>query len=112
VLRLAGGVLRFLERLLRPRFAWIAEFPPLARFHAFMMLTGGAILLLPLPVPFSNAFPAWMIVLIAGGLLERDGLAIAAGYGVGAGGAAFFYLLGDAAVRALDAVKAWFLGLF
>ena len=37
-------------------------------------------LLLPLPVPFSNIIPAWGIMLIAGGLLERDGAFIIAGY--------------------------------
>ena len=112
VLKFAGGVLRFLERFLRPRFSWFAEMPVLVRLHAFMMLAGGAVLLLPLPVPFTNAFPAWMIVFVAGGLLERDGVAVAAGYGVGAGGVAFFYFLGEAAVKALDAVKDWFAGLF
>lgn len=112
VLRFAGGVLRFLEKLLRPRLCWLAEAPALVRFHALMMLAGGLVLLLPLPVPFTNAFPAWMILLIAGGLLERDGVAITAGYGVGAGGVVFFYFLGDAAVKLLNLLKDWLGGLF
>lgn len=112
VLKFAGGVLRFLERFLRPRFSWFAEAGPLVRIHAFAMVAGAAVLLLPLPVPLSNAFPAWMIIFIAGGLLERDGVAVGAGYGVGAGGVAFFYFLGDAAVRLLEAIKGWFAGLF
>lgn len=112
VLKFSAGVLRFLEKLLRPRMAWFAEAPVMVRIHAFMMLAGAAILLLPLPVPFTNAFPAWMIVFIAGGLLERDGVAVAAGYGIGAGGVAFFYFLGEAAVRLLNMAKDWFSGLF
>lgn len=112
VLKFSTGVLRFLEKLLRPRMAWFAEAPAFVRIHAFMMLMGAAILLLPLPVPFTNAFPAWMIVFIAGGLLERDGVAVAAGYGVGAGGVAFFYFLGEAAVKLLNVAKDWFAGLF
>ena len=112
VLKFAGGLLRVLEKLLRPRLSWLAEVPLFVRLHALMMLAGAAVLLLPLPVPFTNAFPAWMIVFIAGGLLERDGAAIAAGYGVGAGGVVFFYFLGEAAVKLLNAVKDWFAGLF
>jgi len=112
VLQFAGRVLRVLERLLRPRLSWLAEAPLFVRLHALVMLAGALVLLLPLPVPFTNAFPAWMIVLIAGGLLERDGVAVAAGYGVGAGGVGFFFFLGEAVARLFDAVKSWFGGLF
>jgi hypothetical protein len=62
-------------------------------------------------VPFTNSFPAWVIVLIAGGLLERDGLSIALGYLVGAGGVAFFYFLGEASVRLVEFLKTWLLGV-
>lgn len=110
VLKLSAGVLRLLEKLLRPRWAWLAESPLLARVHAVAMLLAATVLLLPLPIPFSNAFPAWLILLVAGGLLERDGVAITVGYGVGAGGVAFFYFLGEAAMKLLEALKAWFAG--
>ncbi len=110
VLRFSGRVLRVLEKFLRPRMAWLAETPWLARTHALAMGIAAIVLLLPLPIPFSNAFPAWLILLVAGGLLERDGGAILAGYGVGAGGIAFFYFLGEAAVRLLEAAKGWFAG--
>lgn len=109
VLRFSARVLHFLEKLLRPRLSWIADMPVLIRVHALLMLLAGLVLLLPLPVPFTNAFPAWLVLLIAGGLLERDGGAILAGYTVGAGGVAFFYFLGDAAVRVLNAIKGWVL---
>lgn len=112
MLTFSAGVLRFLEKFLRPRISWFAELKPLVRIHAFAMVAAAVVLLLPLPVPFSNAFPAWMIIFIAGGLLERDGVAISLGYGVGAGGVAFFYFLGDAAVRLLNVLKDWFAGLF
>lgn len=108
VLKFSARVLRFLEKLLRPRLSWLADLPVLVRIHALLMLLAGLVLLLPLPVPFSNAFPAWLILLIAGGLLERDGGAILAGYTVGAGGVAFFYFLGDAAVKLVEAIKGWF----
>lgn len=110
VLRFSGRVLRFLEKFLRPRWAWLAETPALGRVHALAMMTAAVVLLLPLPIPFTNSFPAWLILLVAGGLLERDGVAITAGYGVGAGGVAFFYFLGDAAIKLIDSFKAWFAG--
>jgi hypothetical protein len=107
VLTFSGKVLVVLEKFLRPRFSWFAGSPPLLRVHALAMLGAALVLLLPLPVPFTNSFPAWMILLIAGGLLERDGAAVATGYGVGAGGVAFFYFLGEAAVRLAEAARAW-----
>ncbi len=110
VLRFSGRVLRVLEKLLRPRQAWLAETPALMRWHALTMCVAAAFLLLPLPVPFTNAFPAWLILLVAGGLLERDGVVIVAGYAVGAGGIAYFYFLGEAALRLLETLKTWFAG--
>ncbi len=110
VLKFAGRVLRVLEKFLQPRLSWLAETPALMRAHAFMMLLAALVLLLPLPVPFTNAFPAWVILLIAGGLLERDGVAISLGYATGAGGVAFFYFLGEAAVKLVEAIKAWVAG--
>ena len=110
VLKFSGRVLRVLENFLQPRLSWLAETPGLIRAHAAMMLLASLVLLLPLPVPFTNAFPAWVILLIAGGLLERDGVAIALGYVVGASGVAFFYLLGEAAVKLVEFLKAWLTG--
>ncbi|MCX6937582.1 MAG: exopolysaccharide biosynthesis protein [Verrucomicrobia bacterium] len=110
VLKFAGRVLRVLEKLLRPRAVWFTESVWLARGHAVLMLVAALVLLLPLPVPFSNSFPAWTVLLVAGGLLERDGVAILAGYAVAAAGAAFFYFLGEGAVRLVEALRAWVLG--
>lgn len=112
VLKFSSRVLRFLERFLRPRLSWLTDTALLVRLHAVLMLAAALVLLLPLPVPLSNAFPAWVIILIAGGLLERDGLAILAGYGAGAGAVAFFTLLGGAAAKLFEAMKDWFVGFF
>ncbi len=99
VLRNAQRVLTFLEKFLRPRLTWLATGPLLPRLHACAILIAAFVLMLPLPIPFSNSLPAWLILLLAGGLLERDGAAILVGYGIGAGGIAFFYYLGDWALR-------------
>jgi hypothetical protein len=38
-----------------------------------------ALLLLPLPIPFSNTLPALTVVLLAAAMLERDGYFVVAG---------------------------------
>ena len=37
-------------------------------------------LMLPLPIPFSNNIPAWAIVLLAIGMMEKDGLCVLLGH--------------------------------
>jgi hypothetical protein len=49
------------------------------RLCGVMILISGLLLLLPLPIPFSNTLPALTIVLVAASLLERDGYAFFAG---------------------------------
>jgi hypothetical protein len=36
--------------------------------------------LLPLPIPFSNSIPAWAVVLLAVGMMEKDGLCVLLGH--------------------------------
>lgn len=110
VLRVSERVLRVLEKLLKPRAAWLTEWTALARVHALTMFVAACVLLLPIPVPFSNGIPACVILLIAGGLLERDGLAILAGYAMVAAGAVFFWFLGESAARLMEWLKAWMFG--
>lgn len=72
---------RWLERLLRPRWFY-PEFPAaLQRASGVIIVACGFLLLLPIPVPFSNAFPALTIILIASAGLERDGLVFLLGCG-------------------------------
>jgi hypothetical protein len=47
------------------------------------IVSGGFILSLPLPIPFSNGLPAVSIMLLAAGLMERDGLLVLWGYVLG-----------------------------
>jgi len=79
---LLGGarrVLRLLEVMLRPRLLWLSASPLPVRLHAFIIFAAAAVLLLPL-FPGTNLPPALCIVIMAGGLLERDGLFILGGY--------------------------------
>ncbi|KXU34143.1 hypothetical protein AXK11_08860 [Cephaloticoccus primus] len=95
---LAERVIRWLEALLRPRLLWVVGEPAGAqRLHSLVIVLAALILLLPLPIPFSNTLPAWAILLIAAGVLERDGLAILLGHVAFVLGGLYLLLLGTAA---------------
>ena len=107
VFSVAERVLHFFERFLRPRLTWFTDTPFLAQLHALLMLIAAVVLLLPLPVPFTNSFPAWTILLVAAGLLERDGLFILAGYLVFIAGVFYFIFLGEATAALLHELAHW-----
>ncbi len=96
-----------LERLLRPRLIWLCATPRREQLHALPMVFCAALLLLPLPVPFSNTIPAWAIVCLCGGLLERDGAFIVAGYVGTLLAAAFFAAIAILGVGAVDIIWRW-----
>jgi hypothetical protein len=96
------------EKLLRPRALTVTRGALSQQLHALLILVSALALLLPLPIPFTNMFPAWAILLIAAGLLERDGLFVLAGYIVFALGVAYFFLLGEAAQHLMEAARKYF----
>lgn len=103
----AARVIRFLEKFLRPRLPVLTASGVLLQLHAFVMLLAALTLLLPLPIPFTNSFPAWAILLLAGGLLERDGVFILGGYVVFVLGVFYFVFLGEAATQLVQALINW-----
>jgi hypothetical protein len=96
------------ERLLQPRLLWLTESPRLLQAHAVPIVICALLLLLPLPIPFSNLVPAWAILLVAAGLLERDGAFIVAGYVATVVAVAFFVIVGFLGAHAFDFVWDWF----
>lgn len=103
----ARTILRGFEYLLRPRLLWLTHSATLQRLHAGAMLLAASLLLLPLPVPFSNILPAFSVLFVAAGLLERDGLFIIAGHLVFALSVAFLIVVGVAGAEGLIAIKHW-----
>lgn len=79
VLRAGGRFLGVLERLLHPRGVWIFEFRLTQFFSGCIICFCGLLLLLPLPVPFSNLLPALTVILIAVAMSERDGVILISG---------------------------------
>lgn len=110
LLAVAERVLRFFEKFLRPRLTFLSDTPFLVQLHALLMLTAALALLLPLPIPFTNSFPAWTILLLAAGLLERDGLFILGGYLVFIAGVFYFIFLGEATATLLHELVQWIRG--
>jgi hypothetical protein len=100
-------IMRGIEYFLRPRLLWLTESAVLRQLHAVPIFLAALLLLLPLPIPFSNTLPGWAILLLAAGLLERDGLFILAGYIVFAGSVLFFGALGGVLKEAVTRLWHW-----
>jgi len=103
----AEKTIRIIEKLIRPRLTFLTDTLGLVQLHAVLMLTAALVLLLPIPIPFTNSFPAWAILLVAAGLLERDGAFILAGYLIFALGVLYFIFLGEAATALLQELGQW-----
>lgn len=105
-------IVAWFERWLRPSLLWLTATPRLEQLHAVPIVICAALLLLPLPVPFSNVIPAWGVMLIAGGMLERDGRFIIAGYISSVFAVAYFAIIGFAGVEVTGHAWQWLKGLF
>lgn len=99
--------LQRLEKLLRPRI------DILTRGSADRWLGAVCALLaffLILPIPFGNLLPGLGILFIALGLIERDGICVLIGLGLGVASVAYLGGLGWVIVKTLVAVAGQFLG--
>lgn len=68
------------ERLLKPRCAWVIEGKAERLLGVILVILS---IVLVLPIPFGNNPPAIAISVIALGLIERDGLTVLIGYMLG-----------------------------
>jgi hypothetical protein len=73
-------VARKLEKFVRPRLAFLYTGPTMLRLIGLGIVIAGLGLMLPLPIPFSNSIPAWAVVLLAIGMMEKDGLCVLFGH--------------------------------
>jgi hypothetical protein len=72
-------VLKFMQNFMRPRISWLAT-PKLNWLHGLSLVAATIALMLPIPIPMNNAPPAVGVLLLALGLLERDGLMLLIGH--------------------------------
>ncbi len=97
---LAGIAERF-EKHIRPRMHFLQRHPWAVNLIGVGIVSGGFLLSLPLPIPFSNALPAISIMLLAAGLMECDGLLVLWGYILGAASWAYIGFWWNAFVATL-----------
>lgn len=69
-----------LEKVLRPRFKFFKQWATFSALSGLIIVSSAFLLMLPLPIPFTNTLPAISIVLTAAGMIEEDGAVIVAGY--------------------------------
>jgi hypothetical protein len=100
ILRAVERVVRPVERKLRPRWSFLLG-PALHGAAGVAIAIAALLLFPPFPMPGINALPSLAIVLLALGLMERDGVSVAAGYVVLVASYAYLYLWWDVAVKVL-----------
>lgn len=88
-----GRIVAGLEFFLRPRLAFLNDWPVFRQLNGALIAISGLYLVLPLPLPFSNSLPAWTVIFLAAGSLGGDGLCILAGGAAFLVSSAFFLLL-------------------
>src|SRR5215467_2055706 len=76
LLTCASKVARQLERFVWPRLSFLYSGSGMLRLIGLSIVIAGLGLMLPLPIPFSNSIPAWAVVLLAIGMIEKDGLCV------------------------------------
>ena len=111
VLKAASRVVRVLEVLLRPRWLLFHESLVFRRLAGLFIMLCGLMLVLPLPLPFSNSLPAFTVLLLAAGGLERDGLFFLAGSFLFVVSAAYFVFLAMGGAHLVDALWHSFTGI-
>ncbi|HZG58223.1 exopolysaccharide biosynthesis protein [Paenibacillus sp.] len=106
----AVALFRRLERWSKPRrLAALTASGGTLRLHALLALSSAVLLMLPLPIPFSNSLPAYVIAFIALGYLLRDGAMLLFAYGFVLLTAAYFALIGVLGFEGLQLLlrEAW-----
>jgi len=104
VLRAARRIVNALEFFLRPRLAFMSDHFIFRRTAGILIALSGILMLLPVPLPFSNSLPALTVLLLAAGALERDGAFFVAGCAVFLIATAYFVFLGVGGTHVVDSL--------
>jgi len=89
----ARRLICLLEIFLRPRLRYLLDLKVLHHAYGAVVCIAGLLLLLPLPIPFSNLLPALTVVLLGCAMLEHDGYFVVAALACFAVTLAFFALI-------------------
>lgn len=71
-----------LEKIVKPRMHFLQRWPGMINLIGLGIASGGLLLSLPLPplIPFSNTIPAFAVLFLTAGMIERDGLLVLVGH--------------------------------
>lgn len=90
-----------MERFISPRLPHLAGRVASRPIGALILWNA---ILLALPIPFGNLIPAWAIILVALGQVERDGALVIAAIAVSVVGAGWVWFLLDVGLALLDRI--------
>ena len=93
-----------MERLAKPRMHFLQRWPGMMPLIGLGIASGGLFLFLPIMVPVMNTLPTLSILFLTAGMMERDGLFVILGHGLGMAAWIYFgawILLGKAGVSCL-----------
>lgn len=111
VLEGASKFIGWIERRLHPRWAWVTGTTALMRMHGLLVCAGAVLLLLPLGgIPFTNTLPALAVVIGTLGMMERDGAAVAAAYGLLLATLVYFATFAGVVIELFEKARAGFAG--
>ena len=105
LIAVTARIVRTLERVLHPRWPRWTTSPTVRAIHHLAIVGAALLLAVPLVIPFTNFIPGWSILLLACGLLERDGLFLLLGHIVFVVSTAYFIVIGLVGTEAL--LRAW-----
>jgi hypothetical protein len=80
MLEKGGRLFVRLEKLIHSRLSPLTHGPTVGRFNGILLGFTGLLMMAPLPLPLSNTLPAYGVLFLALGSVERDGYVVLAGY--------------------------------
>jgi len=83
MLKILNGMSRILanlDKITKERLTIMIDSPLMANLNSYIMILSAFLLMVPLPVPLTDFIPAYSILFLALGSIERDGYLIFAGY--------------------------------
>lgn len=109
IIEVATKLFTYIERFFKPRLKVMLKSPMLNLIGVSIMCCGFA-LSLPLPpvILFSNSLPAWGIIFLALGYLERDGVVIALGHLLTVATWIYFAFLWEAVQLGIESLLGYF----
>lgn len=112
ILKGSAKMLAFLEKLLHPRYVFFFDYRATQFLAGATIFACGLLLLLPIPIPLSNLFPAITVVVLAASVAERDGVMLCVGGFLFLATLAFFSAIFLGGVEIFDWLRSSMQGMF